>query len=430
MKRIKRLAKEGLWVFAGQISTVIGALVLVRVLTEHLDPSQYGQLALGMTIAALVSQVGMGGVINAIGRFYSISIEKNDLIGYIKACNRLMSYALIGTILIAMIIMGGLLLAGQVQWIGLATAILIFSILTGYNSAIGGIQNAARKRDIVAMHSGMEAWLKIGLTLGVIFWIGSSITAVVLGYALSALFVTVSQLFFLQNLLRKQSSNSLSSSSEDWCRKMLLFAWPMMAGGLFNWGYYASQRWALELFVSSDDVGKFYALTQVAYSPISIAGGLFMSMMVPILYSRAADPDNQQIITNVKLIVFKLAKFGLIATFALAIISYFLHEEIFKIFVGEKYIGVSPYMPIVVISAGVLQSSIAMGSILATENKTNKILPLAIYGQSFIILFNMIFTYLYGMQGLIFSMLFGATIHLTWMYIIINKKNYENHGKI
>jgi hypothetical protein len=56
LPRVLRLAKEGSWIVIGQISSVLGSLVLVRVLTERLDPAQYGQLALGLTVANLVNQ--------------------------------------------------------------------------------------------------------------------------------------------------------------------------------------------------------------------------------------------------------------------------------------------------------------------------------------------------------------------------------------
>jgi O-antigen/teichoic acid export membrane protein len=256
-------------------------------------------------------------------------------------------------------------------------------------------------------------------------WLGSSSTAVVIGYALSALLVTVSQLFFLRQLLRRHGSNTNNASTEDWVRQMLLFSWPMMAGGLFNWGYYASQRWALELFVSTADVGKFYALTQVAYSPISMAGGVFMSMLLPILYARAGDPGNHQRIANVKDIALKIASLGLVATFLLAGITFFGHEVIFKLLFDQQYIDISVYMPLVVVSAGLLQSSIAMGSILAAANNTKKVLPLAIYGQGLIIISNMILTQLHGITGLIFSMVFGAGLHIIWMYSIIVKHGQE-----
>jgi len=422
--RIQQLSKEGSWILFGSAISVLGSLLLVRVLTEYLQPAEYGDLALGLTIAGLVNQVAMGGVTSGIGRFYSIATEKGDLWGYLSASKRLMGYATLGVAAIALVLMTGLFATGQSQWMGLAAAVFVFSILSGYNSALGGIQNAARQRAIVALHSGMDAWLKIGLAVGVVLWLGSSSTAVVIGYALSALLVTSSQLFFLKRLMQRHGGGTHSPCTEDWVRQMWLFSWPMMAGGLFNWGYYASQRWALELFVSTADVGKFYALTQIAYSPFSMAGSLFMSMLIPILYARAGALGNHQRIANVRGILFKIAALGVGATFLVAGITFFWHEAIFKLLVAKQYHDVSVYMPMIVIAAGLLQSSMALGSILTTANKTKNALPLAIYGQTIIVLLNMIFTYLYGITGLIFSMVFGAALHIIWMYSIIVKHGH------
>ena len=93
LSRFQRLAVEGGWVVLGQIAAALGALALVRALTEYLEPAQYGQLALGLTVASLVNQVIMGGVTAGIGRFYSIAAEKNDLLGYMNASLQLMGYA-------------------------------------------------------------------------------------------------------------------------------------------------------------------------------------------------------------------------------------------------------------------------------------------------------------------------------------------------
>lgn len=62
LARMRRLAKEGFWIVLGQIVTVLGSLVLVRVLTGFLTPAQYGQLALGLTIVTLFNQVVFGGI--------------------------------------------------------------------------------------------------------------------------------------------------------------------------------------------------------------------------------------------------------------------------------------------------------------------------------------------------------------------------------
>ena len=69
---------------------MIGALVLVRVLTEHLTPEQYGQLALVLTVAGMVNGSVMGVAATGIVRFYSIALEKQDLGGYMYDGRRLL----------------------------------------------------------------------------------------------------------------------------------------------------------------------------------------------------------------------------------------------------------------------------------------------------------------------------------------------------
>lgn len=419
--RIQRLLKEGGWIITGQIASVLGALVLVRVLTEYLQPTEYGELALGLTIAGLVNQVAMGGITSGISRFYSIAVEKGDLWGYLSASWRLMGLATLSVALITVVLMAGLLGTDQSHWLELSAVVLIFSILSGYNSTLSGIQNAARQRAIVALHGGMEAWLRIGFVVGVILWLGPSSIAVVIGYALSTLLVTISQLFFLRRLLQPYGGNAQQSMGEDWTRQIWLFSWPLMAGGLFNWGYYASQRWALELFASTADVGKFYALTQIAYTPISLVGSLFLSFIVPILYARSGDPNNHERVANVRILVYRLAKVGIIVTFAVAGITLIWGETIFYILVADQYRGMSNFMPIVAMAAGLLQVSMAISIFIAVKNMTVLFLKRDIFGNTIVVALNFYATSKWGIHGLVLSMLVGSLIHLAWILVIVNR---------
>jgi O-antigen/teichoic acid export membrane protein len=234
MTRIKRLAKEGSWIIAGQILSVAATLVLVRVLTEHLDPEQYGQLALGLTVAGLVNQLVMGGVTNGISRFYSIAAEKQDLLGYLHATRRLMGYATLVVVVISLLVITGLLWLDYSQWIALTTAALVFSVFGAYNNTLSGIQNAARQRAVVALHGGLDAWLKIGLALFVMSWLGNSSAAVVVGYALSSMLITFSQLFFLrQTTIQVQKTKS--AIDHQWIRQMWAFSLPFSTWGIFTW---------------------------------------------------------------------------------------------------------------------------------------------------------------------------------------------------
>ena len=115
--RFQRLAKEGFWIVAGQVAAVLGGLVLVRVLTEYLNPSEYGHLALGLTAAVLVNQLVMGGIGNAISRYYSIADEKCDLQQYFSASRRLMVYATIAVAAIGLTLSIALYSSGHSEWL-------------------------------------------------------------------------------------------------------------------------------------------------------------------------------------------------------------------------------------------------------------------------------------------------------------------------
>lgn len=196
--RFMRLAKEGGWIVLGQVVTVAGSLALVRVLTEHLSPTEYGELALALTIAGLLNQVIFGGMTNGISRYYAIAAESSDLHAYLHDARSLLAYGTLAAIVIGGFLLIGLQWLGYPQWLGLTAAALVFSMLSGYNSAIGGIQNAARQRTIMAFHGGLNAWLKILIAVAVMRGLGMSSTAVVIGYAITALLVTLSQLVFLR----------------------------------------------------------------------------------------------------------------------------------------------------------------------------------------------------------------------------------------
>src|SRR3569623_3715293 len=112
----------------------------------------------------------MGGVTAGIGRFYSIATERRDLLGYLYASSRLMGYATAAVAAIGLMLLTKLLLFGYYQWVGLAAAALLLSVITGYNSTLSGIQNAARQRAIVALHGSLAAWQKIMKDVAMIIW--------------------------------------------------------------------------------------------------------------------------------------------------------------------------------------------------------------------------------------------------------------------
>ncbi len=142
--RFRRLSKEGFWVIFGQSMAVVGSVVGVRLLTELLEPSAFGELALGMTMATLVNQTLFGPLSNGVTRFYSPAVEEGDIGGFLSTVRRLVLSATGIVILLIIATVAGLFATGRTEWIAIAVAALIFATLSGYNSILSGIQNAAR----------------------------------------------------------------------------------------------------------------------------------------------------------------------------------------------------------------------------------------------------------------------------------------------
>lgn len=416
LPRIRRLVKEGGWIVTGQVASVLGALVLVRVLTEYLDPTQYGQLALGLTVAGLVNQALMGGVTSGIGRFYSIAIEKQDLLGYSRASRRLMIYATVATVAIGLVLMAGLLWLGYSQWLGLAAAALVFSVLSGYNSALSGLQNAARQRAIVAFHGGLDAWLKILLAVGVILWVGSSSTAVVIGYALSSLLVTGSQLLFLRRLIPRRMTRN--GEREPWMKQIWAYSWPFSTWGIVTWAQQSSDRWALEAFADTQGVGLYAVLFQLGYTPIVMATGMAMSFIGPILYQRAGDATDHSRNADVHRLAWRIT----LASLLLALIGFLLalgsHEWIFGLLVASEFRNVSYLLPWVVLAGGLFAGGQMLALKLMSEMKVTAMTWAKVSTAILGIALNLYGAYVAGLTGITAALVIFSAVYLFWMALL------------
>lgn len=414
--RVRRLAKEGSWVVAGQIASVVGAIVLVRVLTEYLNPEQYGQLALGLTLAGLVNQVVMGGVTNGISRFYSIAAEANDLRGYLRASRKLLGYATAAVVAIALVLMVGLRLLGYSQWMGLAAAASVFSLLSGYNSSLNGLQNAARQRAIAAFHGGLDAWLKILLAVGLILWLGASSTAVVIGYGCSSLLVILSQLFFLRRTIPLQLRQP--DRHRSWCSPMWRYSWPFSVFGIFTWMQLVSDRWSLQAFAATTEVGMYTVLFQLGYRPIAMLMGMVTAFLGPILYQRSGDATDPLRNENVHRLIWRITMIALVTTGFAFLVALMMHEWIFRILVASGYRSISYLLPWVVLAGGVFAAGQMISLKLMSEMKTKAMTSAKVVTALMGVVFNITGATLAGLPGVVAALVAFSVIYLVWMALL------------
>lgn len=413
LPRYYRLAQEGTWIVLGQVFSILGALVLVRVLTEYIEPTQYGRLALGLTVAGLVDQVAMGGLSNGISRYYSVAAERGEYGGYLSASGRLIGYATLVVLGVGFALFVALLTLGLSQWLGLAAAALLFAVLNIYNATLNGVQNAARQRAVVAFHGALDAWLKILLAVGAVLLLGSSGTAVVLGYACSSLLVTASQFLFLRRLIPPAAR--ATGDGQAWGRQIWAYSWPFSIWGIFTWAQQSSDRWSLEAFASTHEVGLYAVLFQLGYTPVAIATGMAVSFIGPILYQRSGDATSAARNSHVHELVWRIALFCLLLTLCAFLVALAFHEDIFRIVVAAEFRTVSYLLPWVVLAGGLFATGQMLALKLMSELKSAAMLRVKIVTALLGLAFNIYGAAVAGTRGIAFSALAFSAIYLLWM---------------
>ena len=413
LSRFRRLGQEFFWIILGQVGAVAGAIVGVRLLTGLLSPAAYGELALGMTLVTLTQQAILGPLGNGVTRFYAPAVEQGDLGGYLNVVRRLMLSATGIIVLLTLFGIAGLLIAGRTEWIPITTVAAIFAILSGYNSTLSGIQNAARQRSVVALHQGMESWLRFLVAAGFLSWLGGLSSIAMSGYAVAVILVLGSQYMFFRRIVSRQITGA--SEERNWQAQVWDYSWPFAIFGMFTWAQLASDRWALGVFASTKAVGLYAVLFQLGYYPISMATGMAMQFLAPIFYQRAGDASDQQRNADVRKLSWRLTWLILSGTGASFLVALLFHPQIFRILVAKEYAGVSHLLPWVMLGGGVFAAGQALALNLMSQLKTRAMMVAKVVTALFGVGLNFVGAYWYGTTGIVAAGILFAVSYLLWM---------------
>lgn len=417
--RIHRLSKEGIWIILGQILSILGGFILLKILTYYLDPTEYGKLSLSLTIAGLISLVFFGGINNGISRFYSIAYENKDILGYVSASNKLLKKISFIVIALGILITTILFFLKQYSWVYLVISAIIFAIFSSYSNAITGFQNAARQRSIVALNIFLDSWIKVLLAIFFfLFYKGGSLIAMLVN-TISSFIVTLSQFFFLKKIIKQYHKNEIELS-HDWSKRIWSFSWPFYATNLFGWAQQSSGRWFLEEYGTKNDVGLYSVISQLGFTPIQTATSFLLTFLTPIFFSRMGDGISSTQKENVRSLTNKLTVSSLILIGITFVITLFFHEIIFKIFVNEKYYSVSNLLPWMILSGGFF----AVAQIYAIRLQALFMMDKLVFSGIFISIAGVLYSYVgikfYSISGgVIASLLFSITyftLMLFWFY--------------
>lgn len=413
MTRIKRLAKEGSWIAAGQIAVIVGSLVLVRLLTEHLDPAQYGQLALALTLGTLIGQVAFAGAMPGILRYYTVAVEKSEVHEYFLAAIRMMGYASVIALVLCTLVLLWLPLIDKSDLLGLTVLSIVLSILMNYNSTLSMIQNAARQRGVVTFHSSLEALLKVLFVALLLMWVSSSAKVVVVGYLASLLLVLGSQAIFFRKLLPDLAISA--DKPNPWTSQIWQYSKPFVYFNAFTWMQANSDRWALDTFSTSHEVGLYTVLMQLGYTPIGMIASFMTTLIGPILFQRSGDTTDPTRNADVQQKVWQLTALALFCTLLASLFGYFFHDWVFRLLVATQYHSVSYLLPWVILAGGLFSAGQVLGLKLMSDMKTKDLILPKILTSLAGVLLSFVGAYIAGLTGVVYGAVTFSVLQFVWL---------------
>ena len=416
MSRALRLTREGAWVVAGQFAAVLGSLVAVKVLTNLLDPASYGAYALALTLASLVIQTLLGPLNNGATRFLAAARERGESAAYIAAVRGLLLIAIGVVAAGAASIIVVLSIAGWGNIVLLAVAALVFSGASGAAYIFNGLFNAARLRSLYAFFIGLEPWARVLCAAALILSFGASSFEAMAGQAAAAIIILLLQIGPIRRF------GLFSAADQDratqWRRQIVGYAWPFAFWGVFTWLQIASDRWALQAFGTTADVGVYAVLFQLGYYPVLIATGAVMEFIAPILYQRAGDASDRRRLDGAVSVARRAAAGALLLALAGFAVAALLHEFIFTLLAAPAYAHVSYLLPFLVLSSGLFSAGQSLTLALSSQLRSRALLAVKVGTSLCGVAFNVAGAAIAGTEGVVAGSLAFSLVYLVAMLIV------------
>jgi O-antigen/teichoic acid export membrane protein len=416
----KAIIFETSWIILGYFVSIVGSILLVKILTKALSTSDYGRLSLALTIGTLVCQVGFSTSMPGISRFYTLSVEKNEIDSFWNSAKDSLIKSTIASIILGVLSLLMLVYLKKTELLFISGLAIFYSVLLSYSSTFSLIQNAARKRKIVSLINAIDSISKILLLYLMLRYLTSTSEKVIVIYILVVLMILFSQNIFLNKLLPEIPNKKDSESF--WKNRIYEFSQPFLIFNFFTWFQSNSDRWALEILTTTSNVGLYSVLFQLGYTPITILTGFLSTLISPILYSKSGAADDVVRNNKVKKITWLLIGLIMICGFFAMMVTFLFHTYIFRFLVSKQYLASSFLMPWMILAATIASASQFLSIKIMGDLDTKKLILPKVFTSLISIILTFLGAKYHGLTGVIISIIIFNLVQFLWLAIISNKK--------
>jgi O-antigen/teichoic acid export membrane protein len=265
----------------------------------------------------------------------------------------------------------------------------------------------------VAFHGSVDAWLRVFFAAALLTWLGNTAKIVVVAYIASLILVLISQAIFIRRLIPHRATRAVKSS--PWPVQIWQYSRPFVYFNAFTWVQASSDRWALDTFTSTHDVGMYAVLMQLGYTPIGMVNGLMATLIGPILFQRSGDTTVPSRNSGVHKQAWQITAITLLFTLLACVFSYLFHDWIFSFLVAAQYRSVSYLLPWMILAGGLFAAGQMLSLKLMSDLNTQALVWPKIVTSLLGALFSFLGAYSAGLTGVVCAAVAFSVLQLLWL---------------
>ena len=387
-KSIKNVAKDTLFYVPLKLITLLFAFIGLPIYTRVFTPMEYGNYALIIATTGFLGIFTYAWMNQSNLRFFASYKKDNKL-------NTLFStsiFTLIGMVIVSSILLITLSKLSYLPQVIIQYITLIIGIIftTALFETLITILRADRNAKNVSIFGSISSGLYLVISLSLIYIFNFRISAILLGSIVANLILStiiIIKFDFQKHIRYKYFSGKA-------LKEFIVYGIPLIAILLFSWILTLSDRYFIEYFRDSAEVGIYSAAYQLAGAPVLLVSSLILMAAYPIIidtWEKNGDGITRELISSVTRYYLLLAVPSMIGTIVLA-------KEIMLILGQSYYIG---YSVVPWVSFGYLMLGLCFYSNKGFElKKKTKILSILVGITSILnIVLNLLLIPKYGFYG-------------------------------
>jgi len=274
---IRSLFKDMLGYLPAQLVPAVAGIVFLPVITRFLPPEEYGHYTLVMATVSVLT-VLTSWVSIAVVRFYPACKDEETL----KALyGSIFVWLGLSVAALAVVFLSVTLALAQVIPARLFGAMLLGVFLFVLLAVSDVLQSLLRVRRLVHWYTVSTVWKGLaGLGLGI--WLAIAWNSGVKGLLWGSILAVALTIPFLWAVSTRGVRFGLGDFSFNLSKEMAKYSFPLAAGNLAAWILSLSDRYVLEFFRGSFEVGLYSASYRVSESSIMLLTSLFAFAFNPL----------------------------------------------------------------------------------------------------------------------------------------------------